>query len=249
MAGLELLPDDSSGLTVLPDSGGGLTPLPDLGGGLVPLEPDTGLTPLPDIGGLTPLPSDMGLIPIADDPLGLPSAAGPSNAARGAPANPFSEAYAAPAASRPAAANPYQSPGLASAGYTTRKKRKSSSNAVVVAPGIAMIVVASLSLLVSIPYVIFNAIGLVSAASQLGGLKAEQYGMITGYVVGGLLVVIAQILAILGGIKMIKFESWGLALTGAIFLILPCTPCCVGFPIGVWTIVVLSLSDVRRSFP
>ena len=95
---------------------------------------------------------------------------------------------------------------------------------------------------------VINAIGVVGAASRLGDLGPEQYGTIVGYVVGGLLVVIAQILALMGGIKMIKFENWGLALTGAIILVLPCTPCCGGLPFGIWAIVVLSLSNVRRMF-
>jgi len=60
--------------------------------------------------------------------------------------------------------------------------------------------------------------------------------------------VVIHILIITGGVKMLKFESWGAALTGAILLILPCTACWVGLPIGVWATIVLSLGDVRARF-
>ncbi len=60
--------------------------------------------------------------------------------------------------------------------------------------------------------------------------------------------IVIHILIIVGGVKMVKFESWGAALTGAILLILPCTVCWIGLPIGVWATIVLSLRDVRTRF-
>jgi hypothetical protein len=57
-----------------------------------------------------------------------------------------------------------------------------------------------------------------------------------------------HILIIVGGVKMMKFESWGAALTGAILLVLPCTACWIGLPFGVWAVIVLSLSGVRKKF-
>lgn len=246
--GLEFLPDDSLGLTPLPDAGTGLTPLGDAGTGLTPLAGDIGLTPLPDTGtGLTPLSGDTGLTPIADDPLGLASPLVTSAARSGA--SPFANTFGS-AVSRPsAAANPYQSPSLGTAGYATRKTKKSTSEAVVVAPAIAMIVVASLSLLVTIPALIFQSIGFLRQARLMSGeMPPEAYVFLGAYIVGTLISVVVHILIIVGGVKMVKFQSWGAALTGAIMLILPCTACWIGLPIGVWAVIVLSLSSVRRQF-
>jgi len=209
-----------------------------------------GLMALPDAGaGLTPLTGDMGLTPLDDDPLGLSFEAGISPAPLGPSGNPFSDRFGSAAPRSAPAANPYQSPSLGSAGYPTRKKKKSSSDTVVVAPAIAMIVIGSLSLLVAIPVLIFQVIGFVQASSQMSGETPPQvYGVLVGVIVGGLVSVVIHILIITGGVKMLKFESWGAALTGAILLILPCTACWVGLPIGVWATIVLSLGDVRARF-
>lgn len=81
-----------------------------------------------------------------------------------------------------------------------------------------------------------------------GETPPEAYAVLGGALVGGLISVVIHILIIVGGVKMSKFESWGAALTAAILLILPCTACWVGLPIGVWATIVLSLSDVRARF-
>ena len=224
----------------MPDADIGLTPLPD----------DLGLTPLADAGtGLTPLASDMGLTPLADDPLGLYSGIGMSPASPASSGNPFADRVGGAVSRTAATANPYQSPSLGSAGYATRKKKKSSSEVVVVAPAIAMIVVGGLSLLVAIPVLIFQVIGFLRTMNRLGGqIPPGGYVYLVAAVVSMLVSIVIHMLIIVGGVKMVKFESWGAALTGAILLILPCTVCWIGLPIGIWATIVLSLSDVRTRF-
>lgn len=56
-------------------------------------------------------------------------------------------------------------------------------------------------------------------------------------------------LIIAGGLKMMRLENWGLALTAGILSMLPCTCCCcISIPIGVWVVIVLNQADVKKSF-
>jgi hypothetical protein len=210
-------------------------------GGLTPLPVDSGgLTPLPDTGGLTPLGYDGGLTPLGEDPLGT----SPFPAGGSADLNPFSDAYAPVPAPAPAySTNAYQSPAYAP------RRRQGVSEWVVKAPAIAMMVVAGLNLLVMIPYLLMTTIG---AANAGAGMEPDNQASMIGYGVGvfiGIAIVVAVFaLIIFGAWKMLKMESWGMALTAAILMVMPCTMCWMGLPIGIWAIVVLSLSDVRRAF-
>jgi hypothetical protein len=51
-------------------------------------------------------------------------------------------------------------------------------------------------------------------------------------------------------LKMRRLESYGLSLTGTILAMLPCiSPCCLlGFPLGIWALIVLLEEDVKRYF-
>jgi hypothetical protein len=57
-------------------------------------------------------------------------------------------------------------------------------------------------------------------------------------------------LAVLGGLRMIKLRSRGLALTGAILTAIPIVSpcCCFGQVVGLWTVIVLLNSDVKAAF-
>ena len=263
-AGLAPLPDTTSGLTPIADDAPGLmplgqdepglTPLADDTGGLVPLADDSpgltvlpedsgGLTPLPDTGGLTPLGGDTGLVPLDEDPLGTPSpGTSPFPAGGAADPNPFSDIYA-PAAAPAYSQNPYQAPAYASRG------RQRLNEWVVKAPAIAMMVVGGLNMLVMVPYLLISTIGAANAGAAVDlDNKAEMIGYGVGVVIVILFVVVFYGLILFGAFKMLKMESWGLALTAAILMVVPCTMCWMGLPFGIWAIVVLSLSDVRQAF-
>jgi hypothetical protein len=68
---------------------------------------------------------------------------------------------------------------------------------------------------------------------------------IGGCVVGLLL----NLLMVIGGLKMKSLSGYGLAMTGSIVAIIPCGGCaCFAIPIGIWALVVLLNSDVKRAF-
>ncbi len=55
---------------------------------------------------------------------------------------------------------------------------------------------------------------------------------------------------LVGGLKMMKLQSWGLALASAILVMLPCGSCCclIGLPIGIWAIIQLNKPEVKSAF-
>jgi hypothetical protein len=68
-------------------------------------------------------------------------------------------------------------------------------------------------------------------------------------IASALLSFLIGLLILLGGIKMKKLESYGLAMTASILAMLPCSICCVvGLPIGIWSLVILSKPEVKSAF-
>ncbi|GEM_PF-1026134 len=55
---------------------------------------------------------------------------------------------------------------------------------------------------------------------------------------------------IYGATRMRRLESYGLAMTASILSLVPCLNCgcCLGMPIGIWALVVLTRPEVRASF-
>ena len=61
--------------------------------------------------------------------------------------------------------------------------------------------------------------------------------------------VVMDVLVLLGGLRMKQLRSYGLAMAGAICALIPCNSCCcLGFPAGLWAIIVLSNADVKAGF-
>ena len=71
---------------------------------------------------------------------------------------------------------------------------------------------------------------------------ARTAGLIIGLLSGVLMILASQ--------KMRKLQSHGLVVTGLILAMLPCTDqcCCIGLPIGIWGLMVLSRPEVRGGF-
>lgn len=60
---------------------------------------------------------------------------------------------------------------------------------------------------------------------------------------------IANLLVIVGAMKMRSLSGYPLALTGAIAGIIPVGGCCcLTMPLGIWALVVLVNQDVKRAF-
>ena len=59
-----------------------------------------------------------------------------------------------------------------------------------------------------------------------------------------------NVVMLLGALKLMKVQSWGFALAGAILVMLPCGSfcCCLGIPLGIWIIVLLNKPEVKAAF-
>ncbi len=69
---------------------------------------------------------------------------------------------------------------------------------------------------------------------------------------GGLIGLLACLLTILGGVRMLSLRSYGLAVFGALLAAVPCvspSSCCVlGMVAGFWSLAVLMNADVKAAF-
>jgi hypothetical protein len=57
-------------------------------------------------------------------------------------------------------------------------------------------------------------------------------------------------LILIGGLRMMSLRNYGLCMAAAILAIIPCTNacCCIGLPLGIWAVVVLSKPEVKSAF-
>lgn len=120
------------------------------------------------------------------------------------------------------------------------RKTGGSSGAMVTAPAVAMLVVASISALVAVPYTILRVINVIAAGQNLP--------YVIGSVLGMLIFIIGVLIIFQGGWHMYRRSDRKAAITGAVFCLLPCTPLCIGLPIGIWALIVLNTSEGRNAF-
>jgi hypothetical protein len=83
-----------------------------------------------------------------------------------------------------------------------------------------------------------------------GNRDAHAMAQVTGRICGGLLAtVVWSYLVILGARSMSSLHGYSTAIAGCIVSMMPCScGCFMGLPIGIWCLVVLSQSDVKRAF-
>jgi hypothetical protein len=127
-------------------------------------------------------------------------------------------------------------------------------------PGISLLVIAVLAILFAL---LNGAYGLIfnnalqaqamQANNQQFGAQPPPPGFMAGFYVGYYGVIIAGLLwsslVIAGAISMLRLRLYGLAMTGSIAAMLPCTPCCLlGLPFGIWSLVVLNRAEVKDAF-
>ncbi|XXF79573.1 hypothetical protein P2318_07395 [Myxococcaceae bacterium GXIMD 01537] len=56
-------------------------------------------------------------------------------------------------------------------------------------------------------------------------------------------------LVFFGGLKMRQLQSRGLAMAASIVALIPCFGCCcLGLPVGIWSLIVLSKPEVKAAF-
>jgi DNA-directed RNA polymerase subunit RPC12/RpoP len=214
---------------------------------LAPLAGGTGdlFSGLPPLGGSAtspfggkPLPNTPPLNPLgaAPSPLGTPFPYGA----------PSPNPYAAPS---PFGASPY-------GGAMQASHRGSGAPAKLMIPAIGMIVVSGLTILLWL-FAILNALigaSQVDVAADLpNGQDAQAvqgifYGVIAGYIIAGLLIILINGVVINGAVQMIRLQSWNSAKMSAGLAIVPCSALCLNIPLGIWALVVLNQPDVKRLF-
>lgn len=82
----------------------------------------------------------------------------------------------------------------------------------------------------------------MEAARSAGFGFQDAFGLMLGLV--------SNTVILLGGFKMLKVQTWGLALAATILFMLPCGSfcCCIGLPLGVWFIIVLNKPEIKSAF-
>lgn len=205
-----------------------LTPLVPLGpADLTPLTPlgssqPNGLTPLVPLVPLMPLDGLTPLTPLASNPFAGAGGSGPINP------------YASPAAAPQAFHRPGEVAPL-----------------VTMLPAIFLMV----STVPTFIYLFIQGIGsllmLVQVLSRSSNGPAAPTELLVGAAIARLLFCLAWFCVVLlivkGSFDLLNRQSYGWALTAAILSMLCCT-LGIGFPFGLWALVVLCLPDVRRAF-
>ena len=78
------------------------------------------------------------------------------------------------------------------------------------------------------------------------GFQAGYWGVGVGF---PLISILVNFGVIAGAIQMLRLKGFDMAKAGAIAAIVPCSPlCCLSIPVGIWALIVLNQSDVRRMF-
>jgi len=121
------------------------------------------------------------------------------------------------------------------------------------APAICLIVMAALGLAACLGIALLYAVLLVAMMNDrhfAAGRPEDAlvgFGIMIGY---GLLGAGLSTLMLVGGVKMKNLRSYGLAMTAAILMVIPCfSPCGIlGMPFGIWALIVLTNAEVTAAF-
>ncbi len=118
----------------------------------------------------------------------------------------------------------------------------------VLAPGIAMIVLGGFGVVTSLLWGVGGPFFFtLFPPKETHPLEANVF--IWFSIILGCLALILSVGIVLGGIAMVRFRSWKLAMTGAILALLSFCPLGVfGLGVGIWALVILTQADVRAAF-
>lgn len=126
-------------------------------------------------------------------------------------------------------------------------------------PGILLILTGALGLVVGLFGIIQAAVGSNEVdPALLAGMPPEQAELLlqivqsaqSGGLVINFLVLATSAFVIFGARKMRKLESHGLAVAASVVALLPCVGpcCCVGLPVGIWSLIVLMKDEIKTAF-
>jgi hypothetical protein len=167
-------------------------------------------------------------------------------------------AYPEFAASFPAAPPPPSvAPGLTAAPLSP-EAGQSLARQKVNGPAIGLMVTAALGFLGAIFKIIASLAGLNNLQPS-GANLPPQFQQIQQWatqmngpaaVVTGILGLVMCVLIFYGALQMQKLRNYGLCMAASIVAMIPCLSpcCCIGLPIGIWALVVLSKADVKPFF-
>jgi hypothetical protein len=136
-----------------------------------------------------------------------------------------------------------------------RKKKRAAAREEVFGPALALILLGAVGLLPTVVWVVLGFIDQTPAPPP-GANPQWRSGFEVGVRIGMVLRTIWQVAAfvwcfvlIAGGFCMKGLTSRGMAMTAAIFAMVPCNACClVGLGIGPWALTVLNRPDVQKAF-
>jgi len=120
-------------------------------------------------------------------------------------------------------------------------------------PAIGLMVAMGIGIALAMLSLALNVLGVGIGAAAAGANDPEGIANLMGGTMGIISNIIGMGLGgliIFGCMKMMKLESYGLAMTVCILSVIPCTnPCCLlGIPFGIWGIVALNDAAVKSSF-
>ncbi len=125
----------------------------------------------------------------------------------------------------------------------------------VTGPAIGLIITAALAVLANIAGLLVNIFGasLLSLQGMQGGPNDALASMMQGTVgvISSILGIVASGFVLLGGFKMLKLQSYTLAMVASIVAMIPCFVgfcCLIGLPVGIWALVVLNKPEVKSAF-
>ena len=144
--------------------------------------------------------------------------------------------------------NPYASP-VGAAAHDNQPK----ANGKLMAPAIALLVIGLMGMVVSLFNLVFALVNPNQAIDpNAPEIIQEMQRNAGGPLAAGVQAVFAIVngLIILGAVYMLRLRSWGWAMTSSVLSMVNIGTCCcvVGFPVGIWAIVVLSMEDVKQLF-
>ncbi|MBS0204850.1 MAG: hypothetical protein JSS49_18235 [Planctomycetes bacterium] len=151
--------------------------------------------------------------------------------------------------------NPYSPPESDLDGSGSRRKKSPIERVKgkVMAPAIALVIVGSLGLMMSIVNVVlavFSGPAIVdpNAPEFLRNIQQASVGPLAIVVQAAFVVFNGVIIG--GGVQMMRFQSRVFAIVASVFAIVNVGTCCcvLGAPVGIWCLIVLLSQDVIRAF-
>jgi hypothetical protein len=125
-------------------------------------------------------------------------------------------------------------------------------------PAILLMVVGAITALAAIVGVFQNLAGSNQAAMEQilnnpeipEGMKSGLAAMTKGGIFTSLFQLALGAVTFFGALKMKNLGSYGLAMAASIIACIPCfgSCCCIGIPVGIWSLIVLNKPEVKSAF-